>query len=219
MGKSDPYVFSAYYDVLAEAGLNLPILYSAAFLGFQGDNAFTHVLGEGKRDFYDLALDNWEINSDWKLKQKYELIVCTRCAYFSNDPDAFLRKCYDHLEPRGYLLVDWGLGDHWRFEKYKVGWIRDGEHEWAYKEDNKLHSCFWNPRFEELPDVKSFQLSATTAGGYVDRNITDIIQDEVPNVISEPPPGLTIQKEKLLFLWPNSPQLYMIFLMRKSFTV
>ena len=84
MGKSDSFVFKEYLNVLNE--YNNDSIKSVAFLGFPKENDFTlHVNGK-IRHFYDLSLKNWDINSNWKLKQNYDLIVCTRCAYFSKNP-------------------------------------------------------------------------------------------------------------------------------------
>ena len=127
MGKSDPFVFSEYEKALEGLTAN-----SIAFLGFSKENNFTRKLQAPTRHFYDLSLSNWGINDDWNLSQKYDLIICTRCAYFAKDPQNFISKCINHLTSGGHALVDWGLGDHWRFQDFKVGWVKDGEHEYAY---------------------------------------------------------------------------------------
>ena len=38
------------------------------------------------------------------------------------------------------LLADWGLGDHWRYEDFKVGWVKGEEHESFYSDNNFLWS-------------------------------------------------------------------------------
>jgi len=98
-------------------------------------------------DLYDLSLGNWEINSEWKLPRKYDTIICTRCAYFAKDPDDFIKQCYDNLNENGLLYVDWGLGDHWRFAEFKVGWVKGGEQEYAFGDDNYLWSMVWDDTF------------------------------------------------------------------------
>ena len=137
MGKSDPYVFDLYRRTLDGFRAD-----KIACLGFSSDDDFTRGLG-GKRDLFDRSLSNWDINSEWSLGDKYELIVCTRCAFFSKNPVDFLERCERHLFEEGKLLIDWGLGDHWRFSNYKIGWTRNGEHEYAYSHDNLLHSTMW----------------------------------------------------------------------------
>ena len=107
-------------------------------------------------DLYDLQLGNWNINSDWSLEKKYDTIVCTRCPYFAKDPEDFIRRCHDHLNPGGRLIVDWGLGDHWRFDNYKIGWVKNGEHEYHYTDDNFLWSTVWDDSFKEHEQYKSF---------------------------------------------------------------
>ena len=102
-----------------------------------------------------MSLDNWDINSDWLLPEKYDLIICTRCAYFSKDPADFIQKCKSILKPMGWLFVDWGLGDHWRFKNYKVGWLKDREHEYAAYNNFKSYvmSAVWNDKWEENQEV------------------------------------------------------------------
>ena len=142
MGKSDAIIFPEYVQALSQIDRKIN---SVAFLGFSAENSFTRRILCENRSFYDLSLGNWNINSDWSLDKKYDLIVCTRCAYFSNNPDQFIEKCKAYLNEAGFALIDWGLGDHWRFENFKVGWVKDGEQEYAYNENNFLHSCYWRP--------------------------------------------------------------------------
>ena len=35
-------------------------------------------------------MGNWDINTDWELKKKYNTIICTRCAYFAKNPEDFI---------------------------------------------------------------------------------------------------------------------------------
>lgn len=222
MGKSNRYVFPAYMRVIGNNdtdGVDFSGVRSIAFLGFPKEDEITSRLPAGTRDFYDLSLDNWNINDvRWDLKQDtYDMIVCTRCAYFAKDAGFFLRQCSNHLNPEGYLFVDWGLGDHWRFENYKVGWVRDGEHEHAYADDNFLHSCYWRPDFEAHPPVHMFWEYARETGGYDgDVWLSEVVRQEVPSIVSSPPLQLEIVDEQFLFLWPDAPQLYVIQLFRKG---
>ena len=107
MGRSDPHVLTFYNKTVKPKG-------SIALLGFSNNNFYNG-------DLYDLSLDNWNINSEWILKKKYDTIICTRCAYFAEDPWDFIERCHEHLNKDGVLYVDWGLGDHWRFEGVR-GW-------------------------------------------------------------------------------------------------
>ena len=212
MGKSDRLVFPEYLNVLNEC--NNDSIKSVAFLGFPKENDFTlHVNGK-IRHFYDLSLKNWDINSNWKLKQNYDLIVCTRCAYFSSDPTTFIQRCKNHLNDDSLALIDWGLGDHWRFDKYKVGWIRYGEREYAYHPKNYLYSCFWNKELANDPNVKNFWEAVrnnSRFGYHQSDDISSVVKLEVPTLINYP-----IQKIKTKFLWPDNPQLYIITLLRKN---
>lgn len=206
MGKSDALIFPVYSEMLSDIA---PA--SVAFLGFSGENSFTRTISStGFRHFYDLSLGNWEINSDWKLASTYDLIVSTRCPYFSSDPKTFIKKCLLHTNAGGSVLIDWGLGDHWRFEKYKVGWVRENEHEYAYGDDNKLYSCLWRDEFLENEDVKTFQALIRGRFGYsVDANLADIIKAEVPSVID-----YEFDRVRFKCLWPESPQLYIVTIIK-----
>ena len=69
MGRSDPIIFQFYRQVIRPKG-------KVALLGFTDNTLF-----DG--DLYDLQLNNWDINSDWKLDKKYDTIISLRCPYFS----------------------------------------------------------------------------------------------------------------------------------------
>lgn len=210
MGKSDNIIFREYWSMLLFNKLGS--VGSTAFLGFQGENVFTHAIESPVKHYYDLALGNWEINSDWGLRQKYDLIICTRCPYFASNPDDFMARVRDHLIPGGHALIDWGLGDHWRFKRFKVGWIRDGEHEHAYGEDNRLHSVFWNSSLNEHVPVRDFWAACVKNGHYLeDEQLDEVISREVPAVID-----YDVVDLKTRFLWPDDPQLYIITLVRNE---
>lgn len=179
-----------------------------ALLGFPSDNGFTSSI-PGKHDFYDLQLGNWNINWNWVLaRQDYDLIVCTRCPYFASDPDAFVKKCRAHLGPNGKMFLDWGLGDHWRFEKYKVGWVRDGEHEYFYTPDNFLHSCLWRSEFVQHPEVKKFWDNVRGRYGYsVDDDLDAVVRREVPRIVD-----YDFDSIRFKSLWSDAPQLYIMTL-------
>ena len=104
--------------------------------------------------------------------------------------------------------VDWGLGDHWRFENYKIGWIKDGEQEHAYKEDNFLWSAIWDDSFFEDYQFELFSRRVKKFG-YDD--VKKAIFDEVPKVMD-----LSYIKEyftashTMMSLWDDGPQLYIL---------
>ena len=204
MGKSDPFLFSKYYDMTSDLQPK-----SVALLGFSSENVYTKKL-PGTHHLYDRALENWDINSDWKLQQKYDLIISTRCPYFAKDPHAFFNLCIKHMNPGGAVMLDWGLGDHWRFENYKVGWVRDGEHEFAYADDNKLYSCLWRESFEADNTVKRYRALVAGRFGYpIDMNLTQVVNDEVPSLVD-----YDYNKIQFECLWPDAPQLYIMTLTR-----
>lgn len=210
MGKSDPYVFNLYSSVLSQGGIRQN---SVAFLGFSGENSFTLGVKAINRDFYDLSLNNWEINSEWKLNRNYDLIVSTRCPYFSKDPKDFLKRCLDHLAPGGHALIDWGLGDHWRFSDYKVGWCRNGQREFAYTRENFLNSCYWNSSLESDEETNKFW-EAVKKGNFGYENevsLREIVEKEVPVLID-----YKTKITKTLFMWPQSPQLYIATLVARD---
>ena len=122
MGRSDPYIFDEYLKFLTSEQVRLNESARVAFLGFQGHNDLTMAIRAKEADFYDLALGNWDINSDWELQHRdYDMIVSTRCPYFAKDPADFYARCKSHVRLGGFIFLDWGLGDHWRFEKFKIG--------------------------------------------------------------------------------------------------
>lgn len=203
MGKSDKFIFPEYSNLLPRLEYG-----SIAFLGFSSENHFTSIVKSSSRHFYDLSLGNWEINSNWSLQQEYDLIVCTRCAYFSKDPDNFIKKVKNHLSKNGIALIDWGLGDHWRFEKYKVGWVKDNEHEFAYGVDNKLHSCLWRDEFSSHKEAIKFweAVKSNKLFGYDNTDsLSEVVKKEIPQLVN-----YEYDKLSLKFLWPDSPQLYII---------
>lgn len=205
MGKSDSIIFEEYKKILGNVRAS-----SAAFLGFPKENLLTLSIDVPIKHFYDLSIENWNINDDWLLKQKYDLIVCTRCAYFSKNPQLFIEKCKQHLTPNGHALIDWGLGDHWRFKDYKIGWVRGGEHEFAYNQNNFLYSCFWNEELTNHSEVQVFwnAVKNNSTFGYKDTDtLNDVVRREVPELVE-----YDCKKIATKFLWPESPQLYIMTL-------
>jgi len=199
MGKSNAYVIPFYKDTIKPMG-------DVALLGFADNNIF-----EG--DLYDLSLGNWEINSDWTLSKKYDTIISTRCPYFAKDPELFIKKVYDHLNNDGVAYLDWGLGDHWRFNEYKIGWVKDGEHEYAYQDDNYLWSILWDYEFDVRPEAVSFFNNCKKFGYY---DLNDAIADEVPHIVNTSQLNYWDKIEsKLLSLWQESPQLYILYKLKK----
>lgn len=208
MGKSDSLIFPEYAKILFDISYR-----SIAFLGFSSENPFTEMLNGKERHFYDLSIGNWDINTSWTLKQKYDLIVCTRCAYFSKFPDDLIARIKEHLNSGGHALVDWGLGDHWRFQNYKIGWLRDGEQEYAYSKNNFLYSCYWNDKLYESTEVQAFwnAVKNNEQFKYSELDSLDaVVRREVPSIVD-----YEYKKIVTKFLWPESPQLYIITLIAK----
>ena len=194
MGKSDPHYFNFCNQHIKPQG-------ETALLGFTNNNYF-------QGDLYDLSLNNWDINSEWKLAQRYDTIICTRCAYFSKDPRGFVELCHEHLKPKGKLFVDWGIGDHWRFPNYKVGWVKNGEHEWAYEKDNYLWSTIWDDSFVK---DNEYQIFSQRIQRHNYQDAKKAIFDEVPKVVNLEFIDMFFEtKYNMLALWEDLPQLYIL---------
>lgn len=210
MGKSDPFMFSVYKNAIEDRTYDC-----VGFFGNSKENDFTKSIKSNKRLFFDLELGNWDINSfPYKSSEKFDLIVCTRCAYFSSDPKKTIDEFYNLLLPGGILLIDWGLGDHWRFENYKIGWRKDGEHEYHYSDTNFLWSCVWDDGFLSHPEFIKFS-TWVKKFGYND--VKSAIFEEVPNVIDMSYIGSKFRTLcGLICLWEESPQLYVVLVCQKQ---
>jgi len=194
MGRSDPLILDFYRKNIKQEG-------QTALLGFTDNKWF-----DG--DLYDLQLNNWNINNSWELEKKYDTIICTRTAYFAKNPEDFIKRCCNNLNENGKLYVDWGLGDHWRFKNYKIGWVKDSEHEFAYGEDNYLWSTVWHDSFLSHPQFKLFE-KRVKKFGYSDTK--QAICEEVPVIYN-------LKRIKKYFkmnyniitLWEDIPQIYIL---------
>jgi len=171
MGASNKIIFPFYKSKMKD------VIKPVALLGFTDNNVFEGVL-------YDRKLGNWDINSEWQLGHKYNTIISTRCPYFAKDPEDFIKRCHAHLNDGGMLYVDWGLGDHWRFPMFKIGWIKNGEHEYAYSDshDNLLWSTIWEDEIIEHDECKKFHKAVRHIG--YGENFKEYIYKEVPKVLN-----------------------------------
>lgn len=200
MGRSDAVLEKIY-------SANFPETPPIAFLG-----STKNMLNITDVDLYDMQLNNFDINSDWKLKHKnYNSIISTRCPYFAQNPERFIIKCHEHLQDNGKLFVDFGIGSHWsRFNNnFKIGWKKGAEHEWEYAENNFLWSTVWDDSF--LIDSQFILFSERVKKfGYTD--VKQAIFNEVPSILQLDVIRKYFNVEyKLLALWNDYPQLY-IFL-------
>lgn len=203
MGRSDPFVFEWYRRQLP-TGCN-----RVAFLGFPGPTAFTESLGATYSHFFDITTGNWEINSPWNIPyESFDLVVCTRCAYFAQEPGLLIKKGLAITKKGGSLFVDWGLGDHWRFPMFKVGWVRGGEHEQVQygQHTSRLHSCYWDDGLERDQNVQAFRHHIARFGYDPNLTVGDIIRQEVPAILR--PTSIGPARVSTMFLWPEAPQLY-----------
>jgi len=194
MGHSNSILFPFYRQYVKPEG-------EVALLGFTNNDLL-------KGDLYDRQLNNWNINSDWKLDKKYDTIISLRCPYFAKKPEDFIERCYNNLNENGKLYVDWGLGDHWRFEKYKVGWVKDNEQEYAYGDNNYLWSTIWDDSFLE---DEQFKLFSNRVKKFDYNDVKKAIYKETPQTLE-----LKIIKKyfdlsyNMIALWEDRPQLYIL---------
>ena len=203
MGRSDPFVFQWWAGQLPQE------LGRTAFLGQAGPNSFSQQLFSEGQDFYDLMLGNWEINSSWNIPHEmYDTVICTRCPYFASDPGGLIKKCLSITRRGGTVFLDWGLGDHWRFPMFKVGWVRGGEHERVTfgTHVSMLYSCFWDVSLENDLNVVEFRRRLGRFGYTDDQPLGEIIRQEVPAILGLSSCGPA--RVNTLFLWPEAPQLY-----------
>jgi len=212
MGKSDPHVFNQYVNFFNYYSQNIhnEKIESICLLGQDKENNFTNSIKAKNRDFYDISLENWNINSfPYNFKRKYDLIVCTRCPYFSNNPKKFIEALSNNLNKGGRIFLDWGLGDHLRYEKFRVGFQDDNEKEQCYFEGNYMSSCLWEDEFAKNQNVKVFS-ERIKKYGYED--ICKAVKNEVPEIITLKDVEVFFDNMAILFfpLWENNPQLYII---------
>tara|TARA_R100001460_G_scaffold79028_2_gene120013 strand:+ start:408 stop:1073 length:666 start_codon:yes stop_codon:yes gene_type:complete len=220
MGRSDPYLNNFYKKNIHPKG-------TTALLGFVQQGKFgLH------GDLYDYQLNNWEINSDWKLPKKYDTIVSLRCPYFAKNPEKFIENCFKNIKDDGLLFVDWGYGHHFGKSQgfdFKVGWVKNGVHEYEYSDDNFLWSGLWHDSFLKNPEFIKFSNSIKKFG--YNENIKEVIFKETPSVVK-----LEKLNKKydiiynIITLWDNSieglnspahdfallPQCYILLMMRKK---
>ena len=95
-----------------------------------------------------------------------------------------------------------------RFKNYKIGWIKNGEQEYAYKDDNFLWSTVWD---ESFIDDEQFKTFSKRVQKYNCKNVKEAIFNEVPSIISVSfiEKFFTI-KYNMLTLWEDLPQLYIL---------
>jgi SAM-dependent methyltransferase len=200
VGRTDTLIMPFYHKHIKPQG-------DVALLGFRNNDRF-----DG--DLYDIHLNNWDINSDWKLPKKYDTIISLRCPYFAKDPYKFIEKCYENLSPAGILYADWGLGDHWRYEDFKVGWIKNKEHEFAYAPDNFLWSTVWDDNFLKHEEVKLFG-ERIKKFGY--NGVKEAVLEEIPSILQlKSVENFFDISYRIVAVWEEHPQLYFLIKGKKN---
>ncbi len=202
MGRSDGIVFPWYAERMRSvAGQRI------LFLAQPGHNSLSHSLGPSASHFFDLSLGNWDINqeADWPSPE-VDAVICTRGAYFSERPLDFVERCLRSVRPGGIVFIDWGLGDHWRFKKFRVGWRDQEEHEYSTVGDRRCHlqSAAWNSCLEDHPQVAAFREWIKPFG--YEGKLGPHVLKEVPSVLGIPSSSVV----DCLAIWPEMPQLYIL---------
>ncbi len=106
------------------------------------------------------------------------------------------------------------MGDHWRFDQYKVGWKKGTEHEYAYASDNFLWASCWHDSFLNHEQLKLFN-KRIKKFGYID--VKEAIYEEVPSILDLN----TISKKfdisyDIMTLWEDQPQLYILIIGKRK---
>lgn len=218
MGKSNQYVFPWYALHVAKQQYN-----RVCILGAVDHDDFTRTINSSSFEFFDLALNNWDINAaEWNIElNAYDLVICMRCAYFADDASCFLQKCLSLLLPNCKALIDWGLGDHWRHKPYIVGWkneLLNVNETVTFNINGKQHisnlsSTFWDDKLSLHPAAIEFLKNIKQVNQYYDEHtLTDIIFDEVPSILTfdDQQVKLYCSSVDMLTLWSDSPQLYIL---------
>lgn len=202
MGKSNNLI-KEFYDLNDVCSKG-----KTALLGFTNNNWYFG-------DLYDIQLKNWDINSKWKLKEKYNTIICTRTAFFAQSPVDFITRCYDNLKDKGTLVVDWGVGAHFYNAKNEIslGWIKNNSSIHVnYKEtESSPSSCLWDISFEDNFEVQVF-IQKMKKFGYSDSITKDVLK-EIPVILKlEDINPFFNYNISFKTLWEDTPQLYILFI-------
>jgi len=206
MGRSDVSLKPVYAKLIKVIQNHFQQHITVAVLGSPSAYFVSDMLANATCEFFDLQLHNWDINTDWNLGKKYDVILSTRCPYFAKYPQIFVEKCHAHLESGGAVLLDWGYGDHWRFSDYKIGWAKDNEQEYCYGKTNYLWSGVWDDSFLDNCQFQKFAKWVQKLGY---KDVKEAIFTETPTVL----PLMCINsyfdtQVELLALWEDCPQLY-----------
>jgi len=151
MGVSDSILFPWYIDFVQKNVRQINGL--TGFFGFPNKNVVCQFVEQeynvvGK--LYDVQHGNWDLNEDdWKVDEKFDLILCLRTAYFAKDPVKLLQKFSAILNTGGNLIIDWGLGSahfHRDNSTWTFGWEYNGTRCYGEYKGKRyyLWSTFWD---------------------------------------------------------------------------
>ena len=205
MGKTNGRLFPIYRQRAIDLGITEED--KVAAFGFTKQPEWL----DNKCDLFDEQLGNWEINSMFPQGEDiYDAVVCTRVAYFAKDPLKLVGQLHKLLKPGGKLLIDWGLGDHWRYAEFKIGWNHHGMQEEAY--GYRLYSAIWDKTLNSDPEVQAFLKYSQKFGYPEGTSMTDVLEIEVDRWrdVSEFLPMFSDYQITAHSFWPDAPQLYTI---------
>ena len=142
-----------------------------------------------------------------EYKQRFKDMPVDTSWTYEEDREWFIKECSDKLNKGGQIFFDWGLGDHLRYKKFKVGFYDEKEHEEAYFKGNRMYSCIWDEKFNENDNVKLFT-SRIIKHGY--QNLNSAVFKEVESIlsISDLEEYFSDLKIDFFTLWEDNPQLY-----------
>ena len=184
MGKNNAIVFPIQKEFTNLKG-------KVAFLGF--DYKPIH-FNTNNYDCYDIQLENFDINSDWKLNNNYDTIICYRTLLFCTENKYFFKKCFDFLNENGELYIDYSYGsvNEAMFKKTGqiLGWIKNNIQQYCtYKNINGKEiislciTSYWNDDFLNDSNFINFYNELQKVG--YNNRIKENIINEVPILIGD----------------------------------
>lgn len=223
MGRSDPIILP-WYERMIRTHCKPRMNDRVAFLGFSHANQLVNALRNDFKacDLYDLQLDNWNINGDDTIIGQYDLIVCTRCAYFACDINSFMSSIMSHLSVDGCAFIDWGYGTHFATSdgSFMVGWHDVKTDRFVVTTyanvSAPLRSGYWCMSLDHHPASRLFRDRIRTKGYDDNRTLREIISDEVPHLVIDDDIIIKPYAIDALCLWCDRPQLYVACAFRKG---
>jgi|ETNvirnome_2_300_1030623.scaffolds.fasta_scaffold03769_1 hypothetical protein len=117
MGVSDtillPHQVTLINDLIKAQDINKEKVFKIAYLGNQNKK---HIVVQhcqklfpyGRHDLYDIVLNNWDINKEWKI-EGYDLIICYRTTPYVKSLEFFLEQLKKCISKNKYIIFDFTL--------------------------------------------------------------------------------------------------------------